>query len=64
MPSVHRNALNTLLAVVKQRIYEDEARLRCAGCDEERARLVEELAHLHMRESEIMEVLVGDGELA
>ena len=62
MPSVHRNALNKLLAVVKQRIHEDEARLVRAGCDEERARLLEELTDLHIREKEIMELLAGDGE--
>jgi hypothetical protein len=62
MPSVHRNALNKLLAVVEQRIHENEAKLVCAECDEERARLVEELADLHVRQKEIMELLIGDGE--
>jgi hypothetical protein len=62
MPSVHRNALNKLLAVVKRRIHEDEVKLVRAGSDEERDQLVEELADLHMRQKEIMELLVGDGE--
>lgn len=59
MPSVHRNALNKLLAAVEQQIHRDEAKLVRAESDEERAHLVEELTDLHMRHKEIMAALIG-----
>lgn len=62
MPSAHRNALKKLLASIEKRIGEDEARLLKAANDEERTKLVEELAELQIRRKEMKDVLLGDGE--
>jgi hypothetical protein len=61
MPSAHRNALKKLLENILERINRDEARLLRATNDEERTKLVEELADLHVRQKELMDALVGDG---
>jgi phosphoribosyl-ATP pyrophosphohydrolase len=60
MPSAHRIALKKLLDTVQQRIAEYEARIVRATNDEERAKLVEEIADLHVRKSELMEALAGE----
>ena len=62
MPSAHRNALKKLLESINQRIDEDDVRMLKATTDEERTKLVEELADLHLRRAEIMDALSGDGD--
>ena len=49
MPSAHRNAIKKLLESIEKRIAEDEARLLRATSDDERTKLVEELADLQVR---------------
>ena len=61
MPSAHRIALKKLLDHVTHRIAQDEAKLLKVTGDDERERLIEELADLHVRKSELMEALSGDG---
>jgi hypothetical protein len=60
MPSAHRNALKTLIESIKQRIAKDEAALLRATTDEERTKLVGEIADLHVRHDELMNALSGE----
>jgi hypothetical protein len=60
MPSAHRIALKKLLDTVNQRIADDEARIVRAGSDEERVKLIEEIADLHVRKNELIASLVGE----
>jgi hypothetical protein len=60
MPSAHRNALKKILAATEQQIA--EARLLKATSDEERTKLVDILADLHVRQKEMIDALTGDGE--
>ncbi len=60
MPSVHRNALKKLLQSITQRINQDEASLLNTIGDDERDKLIEEIADLHARQKELMDALRGD----
>jgi hypothetical protein len=62
MPSAHRLALKKLLENIGERITVDEARLLKATSDDERTKLVEELADLYVRQKELRDVLLGDGD--
>ena len=62
MPASHRLALKKLLDHVKHRIEQDEAKLVGTTDDEERAKLIEEIADLHVRKHELTEALIGDVE--
>jgi hypothetical protein len=62
MPSAHRNALKKLLASIKQRISDDEARLINARDAGERAKIIEEIADLKLRQQDMLRTLAGDGD--
>jgi hypothetical protein len=62
MPSAHRIALKKLLDHVVQRIAQDEAKLLKVAGDDEREKLIQELADLHVRRSDLMDALSGDSE--
>ena len=57
MPSANRNAIKKLLESIKQCIARDEARLLRATTDEERTKMVDEIADLHVRHDELMDAL-------
>jgi predicted nucleic acid-binding Zn-ribbon protein len=59
MPSAHRVALKKLLDAVKQQIAKDEAKLLRVASDDERTKLVDEIADLHIRRDELWESLNG-----
>ena len=60
MPSAHRNALKRLLANIERRISEAEARLLEATSDDQRTKLVNQLADLHISQKDIKAALIGD----
>jgi hypothetical protein len=62
MPTAHRNALKKLLASIKQRISDDEARLITAHDADVRAKIIEEIADLKLRQQDMMRTLAGDGD--
>jgi predicted nucleic acid-binding Zn-ribbon protein len=62
MPAAHRIALKKLLDHVTQRIAQDEAKLLKVTGDDEREKLIEELADLHVRQNDLMDALGADGE--
>jgi predicted nucleic acid-binding Zn-ribbon protein len=62
MPSAHRVALKKLLEHVSQRIAQDEAKLLKITGDDEREKLIEEIADLHVRRNDLMDALGGDGD--
>jgi hypothetical protein len=53
MPGAHRIALKQLLDVVEQQIAQADRRMLKATSDEEREKLVQTLADLHVRRSEL-----------
>jgi hypothetical protein len=61
MPS-SRNALKKLLDATEQQIAQAEARLMKATSDEERAKLVETLADLHVSQKETTDALTEGGQ--
>jgi hypothetical protein len=62
MPTAHRNALKRLLSHIELRISETEARLLDSTNDDQRVKLVEEIADLHGRQKEISDTLMCDGD--
>ena len=63
MPSAHRIALTKLLETVNHRIAQREGALLNPKDDDERLRLIEELAGLAVRKDDLIEALSGDGGL-
>ena len=59
MPS-HHHALKKVLEGIRARISSDEVQLLNAATDEERAKLIDEIADLNVRQKEIRDTLVGD----
>jgi hypothetical protein len=62
MPSTHRIALKKVLDGIGAQIAKDEARLLTASDDEERAKLIDEIADLKVRWQEVLDALSGDGD--
>ena len=62
MPSSHREAIKKLLDHITQRINLDEAKLLGVTDHEERLKLVEEIADLHVRIKELMDTLTGEAD--
>jgi hypothetical protein len=60
MPSAHRISLKKLLETVTHRIAADETRILKATNDEERTKLVGEIADLHVRKVELLDALSGE----
>jgi len=60
MPTAHRIALKKLFATIGKRIKADEARLLDPMSDEERNRLIQEIADLKIRHRELKQALVAD----
>ena len=59
MPT-HRIAIKKLLDVVERRIAEAEARIVMASSDDERTRVVESVADLHVRRHDLMAALLDN----
>ena len=59
MPSAHRIALKKLLEATEKEIQRGEARFLKATSDEERDKLVEILADLHVSQSKSRAALLG-----
>jgi hypothetical protein len=60
MPAAHRNALKALLESIKKHIVDSEIQLLSPLSDEERSKLIDKIAGLHVTQQNTEAALLGE----